>query len=241
MLGTIGYMSPEQVRGQAGGRAERHLRLRRDPLRDAVGQARLPRRLGGGHDVGDPERGPAGPLASRTRTSRPGSSGSSGTASRRTRSSGSSRRATSRSTSRRCRESPLREARRQRDSLRSGPGGSFPSRSPALVVAGRARRRLLPRQAAGFRPAAVLHPADVPPRAHPIGALRAGRADDPLFRGVGRQADRDLREPLREPGIPPLRRRRRGPARNLVDGRAGSLDQQPARWGRSPRPAPWRG
>ena len=60
--GTVGYMSPEQVRGQARRRALRHLLVRRDPLRDALGPARVPRRLGGRHDVGDPAGGPAGPL-----------------------------------------------------------------------------------------------------------------------------------------------------------------------------------
>ena len=48
--------------GQARRRALRHLLLRRDPLRDARGPPRLPRRLRGRHDVGDPEGGPAGSL-----------------------------------------------------------------------------------------------------------------------------------------------------------------------------------
>ncbi len=43
-------------------RALGHLLLRRDPLRDALGKACLPRRLGRGHDVGDPQGRPAGPL-----------------------------------------------------------------------------------------------------------------------------------------------------------------------------------
>ena len=62
VLGTLGYMSPEQVQGQAGRRALGHLLVRRRPLRDALGHARLPPRLGGRDDVGDPARGPAGPL-----------------------------------------------------------------------------------------------------------------------------------------------------------------------------------
>ena len=47
---------------QARRRAQRHLLLRRDPLRDALGQEGVPRRLGRGHDVGDPQGGSAGSL-----------------------------------------------------------------------------------------------------------------------------------------------------------------------------------
>ena len=36
VMGTIGYMAPEQVRGQAADSPLRHLRVRRDALRDAV-------------------------------------------------------------------------------------------------------------------------------------------------------------------------------------------------------------
>ena len=39
VLGTVGYMSPEQVRGSAGRPSHRHLHLRRHPLRDADGAA----------------------------------------------------------------------------------------------------------------------------------------------------------------------------------------------------------
>ena len=45
VLGTLGYMSPEQVRGRPADVRVRHLLLRRDPLRDALGQARVPGRL----------------------------------------------------------------------------------------------------------------------------------------------------------------------------------------------------
>ena len=56
-------MAPEQVRGKPADRRSRPLRLRDDPLRDAVGPAGVPRRHGGRHDHGDPDEGAAGPLA----------------------------------------------------------------------------------------------------------------------------------------------------------------------------------
>ena len=59
-MGTVGYMSPEQVRGKACRSALRHFRLRRDSLRDALRQTRLPRRLSRRHDERDPQRGSAG-------------------------------------------------------------------------------------------------------------------------------------------------------------------------------------
>ena len=44
ILGTAAYMSPEQVRGRRGRRAQRPVRLRRAALRDALGRAGLPPR-----------------------------------------------------------------------------------------------------------------------------------------------------------------------------------------------------
>ena len=69
VLGTIGYMSPEQVRGLDGGPPLRRLLLRRGPLRDAVGPQGLPRTDGGRHDVGDPQGGAGGPRRSGSRVS----------------------------------------------------------------------------------------------------------------------------------------------------------------------------
>ncbi len=98
--------------GEGRGSALGPLRLRGDPLRDAVGPARVPPRVGGRDDVGDPPGGAAGPLRHEQERPARASSGSCGTVWRRTRRSASTRRATSRSTSRRCRESPAPPRRR---------------------------------------------------------------------------------------------------------------------------------
>jgi hypothetical protein len=60
VMGTVGYMSPEQVRGKTGRPSSRHLRLRRDLVRSAVGQTGIPTVHVGGDDDRHPERRPAG-------------------------------------------------------------------------------------------------------------------------------------------------------------------------------------
>ena len=59
VLGTVGYMSPEQVQGPPGRSPIRSVFVRVDALRDADRSSRFSQRLGGRDDECDPERGSA--------------------------------------------------------------------------------------------------------------------------------------------------------------------------------------
>jgi serine/threonine protein kinase len=54
VMGTMGYMSPEQLKGAAGRSSFRHFFLWGNSLRNAFGQTRVPRRFDGGDDERDP-------------------------------------------------------------------------------------------------------------------------------------------------------------------------------------------
>ena len=71
------------------------------------------------------------------------------------------------------------------------------------------RGRLRGRQEGGARRAGDLSAADVSPRPDRFGAVRAGRADDSLFGKLGRKADGDLPDPSRQPRVAPVRTPRR--------------------------------
>ena len=59
VMGTMGYMSPEQLKRPNSRSSFRHLFVWRDSLRDAFRQARVSRRLDGRDDERDPARRPA--------------------------------------------------------------------------------------------------------------------------------------------------------------------------------------
>ena len=108
VMGTIGYMSPEQIKGKPADARSDIFSFGAILYEMLSGKRAFHARLGRRDDGRDPEGGPAGSLCPPTRASRRGSSGSCATASRRTPSSDSTPRTTSPSTSRPCREPPGR-------------------------------------------------------------------------------------------------------------------------------------
>ena len=171
--------------GPARRRAQRHLQLRGGPARDAGRHAGVPRGLGGRHDVGDPARGAAGPLRHepgrlpRPRAHRAALSGEGPRAALPLRA--------------RSRIRP-RGAHHRVDAPRGGvgPGRSTPAaarRSPRPDRARDARggtRRGEVALVAGPRGCRQLQAPDVPTRPGRIGSLHTRRADDRLFRSLGR-------------------------------------------------------
>jgi serine/threonine protein kinase len=85
----------------------------------------------------------------------------------------------------------------------------------ALVAIGTTLGLWWGRKTAG-RSASVLRASDIPSRPHRVGAVRAGWRDDPLQRPVGLQPDRGVLHPGGHQGIAAARAERRIDARHLV-------------------------
>ena len=102
VLGTVGYMSPEQASGRAGGLPLRSVLARLDPLRDGDGQARVPAEDRGRDAVGDHPRGAGAGRRLRAGGRRCPCAGSSSAASPRTARSATPRRRISRGIWRAC-------------------------------------------------------------------------------------------------------------------------------------------
>ena len=139
VMGTVGYMSPEQVRGLPRRPPHRHLLVRRHPLRDARGRRRVPRRLARRDDERDPQGGSAGVRGRRRRHSRRARSHRPPLPREGARASGSTPRTTSASRSRRYRGRRPRARRADRRASCAGEATRRACRSSWR--AGRRRRR----------------------------------------------------------------------------------------------------
>ena len=230
MLGTVGYMSPEQVRGQAvdhrsdifsfGVVLYEMLTGRRAFHGDSAVETM--------NAILKEDPAPAGDQAASR--CRPRSTGSSCTASRRTRRSASSRRATSRSTSSRC---PASRARPAIDapspSAGAGCGPRLSPRSPRPP----ARRCSSPGDRPPASDGADLRAAHVQARLGQLREVRARRTHDRLCRQLRRRPARDLLDAAGQSRVAPARPQGRSPGRVAPrrDGRPAGTTRQRRRAG----------
>ena len=205
---------------QARRRAQRHLLLRRDPLRDALGQESVPRRLGRGHDVGHPQGRPAGSLRHQPehlagpRAHRP---------------------PLPREESRPAlpvRSRPRVQPRGALRNLRTIARARRTARALRTPAVARDRRPGGDRRGVRGRPSALeaggRFPADlpahhVPARQHRQRPLRAGRQDGRVRLLVGGLSDRGLYDAAGKRRIDAARLQERGALRGVLDGRAPSV------------------
>ena len=231
VLGTMGYMSPEQVRGKPADRRSDLFSFGTILYEMLAGQRAFRGDTAADTITAILTKEP--PDLSQTNKDVPrGWIGSCGTAWRRTRRSASSRRATSLSTSRPCRASRARPRRpacgRCPRSARGAAGWLLPS--PRFSVRRRRPLRLLCRQKGRFRRAAGLSADHVLARRGRRRAIRAGRPDGRLLRRLGGRAFRGLHQSPREPRVAAVRAAaRRGSSISKSGEMAVSLNRRPLR------------
>jgi len=202
LLGTVGYMAPEQVRGHAATRARTSSRSGASFTKCWRGAGRS-RRVGGRDDERHSERGAAGagqrgredparprPAGEALPGEEPGGALSVGPR-----------------PGVRPRVAVRVDQHGRRAVVRRGPSGEIEGRPDrprcARVGCGsdpRVPRARLPRHDRG----AVVPAPDVPAGTVWSRALRPGRPDGRLRRRVGEQPDRGLPDATREPGVAPL-------------------------------------
>ena len=237
-MGTVGYMSPEQVRGRVGRSSDGHLFLRRRSLRDARGASGVPardrratrwRRSSRRNRRSCPRVGQS--------ASRPPSTGSSGIAWRKIRSVVSSQPRTSRSTS----------SRLSQVLTGSGPRAAMSSVPPARRGCVLSRPRFSSCRWHGgsgtTRPVGRtgVPPVDLRARDGDGRPLRSGRPDDLLRGRMERRAGSKIFSTRPQvAGSTPVARARGEPPFDLEHGRYRARPPFPARSPRFTARARWR-